>query len=548
MYNYSSNDQALLDQRVFQFRDQTRRFLAGDLSEEQFRPLRLMNGLYIQRHAPMLRVAIPYGELNSRQLRVLAAIAETYDRGFGHFTTRQNIQFNWLKLEQVPDILEKLATVQMHAIQTSGSCVRNITCDHLAGIEASEVEDPRPWCELVRQWATMHPEFQYLPRKFKIAFTGSATDRAATMVHDIGLRLIKNSSGDTGFEVYVGGGLGRTPIVAAKIKAFLPKSDLLAYLDAILRVYNLNGRRDNKYKSRIKILVKAIGLDVFRSQVELVFNNLDPASLLNQNTDISTVKGRFRSVFPFPVNMGADTVTAAEEESYSRWLERNTLTTKFSNYRSVYISLKNPDRAPGDLTSGEMQFIALLADRYSGGLVRTTHTQNLLLPLVHESDLVQLWKALTGANLSAANISTVQDIICCPGLDYCSLANTSSIPIALEIQNRFSDAAELQALGDIQIKISGCMNACGHHHIGHIGILGVDKRGEEWFQITLGGRADQSLKIGDRLGPAVGRNSIAGAVESIIRHYLRNRLDQGEHFLETLDRIGIDSFKEVVYA
>ncbi len=548
MYNYSSNDQALLDQRVFQFRDQTRRFLAGDLSEEQFRPLRLMNGLYIQRHAPMLRVAIPYGELNSRQLRVLAAIAETYDRGFGHFTTRQNIQFNWLKLEQVPDILEKLATVQMHAIQTSGSCVRNITCDHLAGIEASEVEDPRPWCELVRQWATMHPEFQYLPRKFKIAFTGSATDRAATMVHDIGLRLIKNSSGNTGFEVYVGGGLGRTPVVAGKIKAFLPKSDLLAYLEAVLRVYNLNGRRDNKYKSRIKILVRAIGLDVFRSQVELVFKNLNSASLLNQNTDISTVKGRFRSVFPFPVNLGADRVTAAEEESYSRWLKKNTLTTKFDSYRSVYISLKNPDRAPGDLTSGEMQFIALLADRYSGGLVRTTHTQNLLLPLVHESDLVQLWKALTEANLSAANIATVQDIICCPGLDYCSLANTSSIPIALEIQNRFSDADELQALGDIQIKISGCMNACGHHHIGHIGILGVDKRGEEWFQITLGGRADESLKIGDRIGPAVDRNSIAGAVESIIRHYLGNRLDQGEHFLETLDRIGIDPFKEVVYA
>jgi sulfite reductase (NADPH) hemoprotein beta-component len=368
------------------------------------------------------------------------------------------------------------------------------------------------------------------------------------MVHDIGLRLIKNSSGDTGFEVYVGGGLGRTPVVARKIKAFLPKSDLLVYLEAVLRVYNLNGRRDNKYKSRIKILVRAIGLDVFRSQVELVFNNLNSASLLNQNTDISTVKGRFRSVFPFPLNLGADTVSAAEQESYSRWLERNTLTTKFDSYRSVYISLKNPGRAPGDLTSGEMQFIALLADRYSGGLVRTTHTQNLLLPLVHESDLAQLWKALTEANLSAANIATVQDIICCPGLDYCSLANTSSIPIALEIQNRFSDAAELQALGDIQIKISGCMNACGHHHIGHIGILGVDKRGEEWFQITLGGRADESLKIGERLGRAVSRNSIAGAVESIIRHYLRNRLDQGEHFLETLDRIGIDSFKEVVYA
>ena len=547
MYNYSINDQQLLDQRVFQFRDQTRRFLAGELSEEQFRPLRLMNGLYIQRHAPMLRVAIPYGELSSRQLRGLASIAETYDRGFGHFTTRQNIQFNWLKLEQVPDILEELAGVQMHAIQTSGSCIRNITCDHLAGIDAAEVEDPRPWCELVRQWSTMHPEFQYLPRKFKIAFTGSSTDRAATMAHDIGLKLISNSAGETGFEVHVGGGLGRTPVVARKIKAFLPKSDLLTYLEAILRVYNLNGRRDNKYKSRIKILVKAIGLDAFRGQVELVFQNLNPNTLLNENIDISTVKSRFRSVFPLPVNLVSNKLSAEKHKTFSRWLENNTLATKFNSYRSVYISLKNPDRPPGDLTAGEMRFIAQLADKYSGSLIRTTHTQNLLLPLVHESDLVRLWQALTEANLSIANIGTVQDVICCPGLDFCSLANTTSIPIAQEIQNRFRDPDELRALGDIQIKISGCMNACGHHHIGHIGILGVDKRGEEWFQITLGGRADRSLKIGERLGPAVDRNSIASAVESIVRHYLRSRIDQGEHFLGTLNRIGIDSFKEVVY-
>ena len=547
MYNYSTYDQQQVDQRVFQFRDQTRRFLAGELSDEQFRPLRLMNGLYIQRHAPMLRVAIPYGELNTRQLRALATISETYDRGFGHFTTRQNIQFNWLKLEQVPDILEDLAKVQMHAIQTSGNCIRNITCDHLAGIDPTEVEDPRPWCELVRQWATMHPEFQYLPRKFKIAFTGSSTDRAAIMAHDIGLRLIRNDEGETGFEVLVGGGLGRTPVAARIINSFLPKSDLLAYLEAILRVYNLNGRRDNKYKARIKILVKAVGLDVFRSQVELVFNNLDSTSLLNKTADISTIKDRFRSVFPLPINLGVDKLEAAVHQTYSRWLDKNTLATKFGNYRSVYISLKHPDRPPGDLTAGEMRFIAQLADRYSGGLIRTTHTQNLLLPLVHESDLVRVWRALTAAKLSIANIGTVQDIICCPGLDFCSLANTTSIPIAHEIQNRFSDADELHALGDIQIKISGCMNACGHHHIGHIGILGVDKRGEEWFQITLGGRADQHLKIGERLGPAVDRKSIARVVESIIRHYLRNRLDQGEHFLITLDRIGIESFKEVVY-
>jgi sulfite reductase (NADPH) hemoprotein beta-component len=435
----------------------------------------------------------------------------------------------------------------MHAIQTSGSCIRNITCDHLAGIEAEEVEDPRPWCELVRQWATVHPEFQYLPRKFKIAFSGSSTDRAATMAHDIGLRLVNNSAGETGFEVCVGGGLGRTPIVARKIKDFLPKSELLSYLEAVLRVYNLNGRRDNKYKSRIKILVKEIGLDAFSAQVELVYRNLDSNNLLNQNTDISTVKSRFRAVFPFPRNLGADLLATAEQETYSRWLEQNTLTTRFNNYRAVYISLKHPDRPPGDLTADEMRFMAELADSYSGGLIRTSHTQNLLLPLVHENDLVQLWTKLTEANLSIANIATVQDIICCPGLDFCSLANTTSIPIALEIQNRFSDPGELQSLGDIQIKISGCMNACGHHHIGHIGILGVDKRGEEWFQITLGGRADQSLKIGERIGPAVDRQSIAGAVESIIRHYLHYRLDPGEHFLAALERIGIDSFKEVVY-
>ncbi|MBT8434041.1 MAG: nitrite/sulfite reductase [Gammaproteobacteria bacterium] len=547
MYNYSINDQQQVDQRVLQFRDQTRRFLAGELSEEQFRPLRLMNGLYIQRHAPMLRVAIPYGELSARQLRGLASIAETYDRGFGHFTTRQNIQFNWLKLEQVPDILEDLALVQMHAMQTSGSCVRNITCDHLAGIDASEIEDPRPWCELVRQWATLHPEFQYLPRKFKIAFTGSSSDRAATMAHDIGLRLISNSAGETGFEVLVGGGLGRTPVTAKTINSFLPKSDLLAYLEAILRVYNLNGRRDNKYKARIKILVKAVGLDVFKSQVELVFKNLDSTSLSNKTADISTIKDRFRSVFPLPMNLGAEKLEPTVHQTYSRWLDNNVLATKFASYRSVYISLKHPDRPPGDLTAGEMRFCAQLADRYSGGLIRTTHTQNLLLPLVHESDLVRVWRALMAANLSHANIGTVQDIICCPGLDFCSLANTTSIPIAQEIQNRFRDPDELHALGDIQIKISGCMNACGHHHIGHIGILGVDKRGAEWFQITLGGRADQKLRIGERLGPAVDRNCIAGTVEAIIRHYLRNRLDRDEHFLATLERIGIDSFREVVY-
>ena len=547
MYNYSNIDQELVNSRVLEFRDQTHRFLAGKLSEDQFRPLRLMNGLYIQRHAPMLRIAIPYGELSSEQLRMLASIAESHDKGYGHITTRQNIQFNWLQLGQVPEILEKLASVQMHAIQTSGSCIRNITCDHLAGIDANEVEDPRPWCELVRQWATLHPEFLYLPRKFKIAFTGTTTDRAAILAHDIGLRLLKNEAGETGFEVHVGGGLGRTPVVASMMKSFLPKSQLLTYLEAILRVYNLNGRRDNKYKSRIKILVRSIGIEIFRSDVEDVFQNLNTETLTHKTIDISTIKNRFQPLIPAPKKLNGHRLDCGQDENYTRWLDKNTITTKFSDYRSVYISLKHPDRAPGDITAAEMRCVAKIADQYSAGLIRTTHTQNLLLPLVQKSNLFDLWQALSNTTLCAANIDTVQDIICCPGLEYCSLANTTSIPIAHEIQNRFRDPDELQALGNIQIKISGCMNACGHHHIGHIGILGVDKKGQEWFQITLGGRSDQSLKIGERLGPAVDRGSIVDTVELIIRHYLRNRLDHQEHFLTTLERIGINSFKQVIY-
>ena len=547
MYNYSNLDQELVDKRVIQFRDQTRRFLTGELSEEQFRPLRLMNGLYIQRYAPMLRISIPYGELSSSQLRMLADIAESYDRGFGHITTRQNIQFNWLKLEQVPDILEKLAEVQMHAIQTSGNCIRNITCDHLAGIDLHEVEDPRPWCELVRQWATLHPEFLYLPRKFKIAFTGSSTDRAAILAHDIGLRLLRNKKGEIGFEVYVGGGQGRTPIVGSLLEPFLPESDLLPYLESILRVYNLKGRRDNKYKARIKILVKSIGIEVFKSEVDHVFKNLNTDLLGHKTADLSTIKSRFKPVLPDSIKLNGHSLESDQHENYARWLKKNTLSTKFRDYKSIYLSLKHPDRAPGDITAAEMRIVAKLADKYSEGLIRTTHTQNLLLPLVHRSNLVQVWKALSNTNMSVANINTVQDIICCPGIEYCSLANTTSIPIAHEIQSRFMDPVELQALGDIQIKISGCVNACGHHHIGHIGILGVDKKGQEWFQITLGGRADQSLKIGERLGPAVDRDSIADTVEVIIRHYLGKRLDQHEHFLTTLDRIGIDSFRQAVY-
>jgi len=547
MYQYSRTDQQQVDQRVIQFRDQTDRYLKGDLSEDQFRPLRLMNGLYIQRYAPMLRVAIPYGELNSRQLRMLAAVARKYDRGYGHITTRQNIQFNWLKLEQVPDLLEDLATVQMHAIQTSGNCIRNITSDHLAGIDATEVEDPRPWCEIIRQWATLHPEFLYLPRKFKIAVTGSVTDRAAILAHDIGLRLVHNDQQETGFQVFAGGGLGRTPVVGKRILDFLPQRHLLSYLEAILRVYNLNGRRDNKYKARIKILVNSMGVDAFRSAVNERFQEIKDGDLTLTESRIAEIKTRFTSpqsrAIPATRQIHDSDSGHTRIDEFENWKQQNTIASRHSGLRSVFISLKKQNVAPGDLTADEMDAIAGLADRYSSGIIRTTHRQNLLLPLVHTGNLYSLWHDLTQSGQSDSNIDTVQDIICCPGLDFCGLANTTSIPIALEIRERFTDPQELKSLGDIQIKISGCMNACGHHHIGHIGILGVDKKGEQWFQITLGGRADQNLRIGQRLGPAVDRNRIAEAVELIIRKYLKLRSGPGETFLDTLDRVGLAPFR-----
>ena len=551
MYQYSQTDQQQVDQRVIQFRDQTDRYLKGDLSEEQFRPLRLMNGLYIQRYAPMLRIAIPYGELNSRQLRMLATVARKYDRGYGHITTRQNIQFNWLKLEQVPDLLDDLSTVQMHAIQTSGNCIRNITSDHLAGIDATEVEDPRPWCEIIRQWATLHPEFLYLPRKFKIAVTGSVTDRAAILAHDIGLRLVRNDQQETGFQVFVGGGLGRTPVVGKLIREFLPRHHLLSYLEAILRVYNLNGRRDNKYKARIKILVNSMGIDTFRSAVNDRFQEIKDGELTLTDSRVTEIKSRFTSpqsrAIPATRQIHDGNSRHVRTGEFENWKQQNTLASRHVGLRSVFISLKKQNVAPGDLTADEMDVIAGLADRYSSGIIRTTHRQNLLLPLVHTGNLYSLWNDLRESGQSDTNIDTVQDIICCPGLDFCSLANTTSIPIALEIRERFTDPQELKSLGDIQIKISGCMNACGHHHIGHIGILGVDKKGQQWFQITLGGRADQNLKLGERLGPAVDRNRIAEAVELIIRQYLKLRSGPGETFLDTLDRVGLNPFKETVY-
>ena len=547
MYRYDEHDQRLVDERVVEFRQQTRRFLDGDLSEDQFRPLRLMNGLYVEKHAPMLRIAIPYGELSARQLRRLAHIARTYDRGYGHFTTRQNIQFNWPELDKAPEILEQLAEVQMHAIQSSGNCIRNTTTDHLAGLTADEIEDPRPYCELIRQWSTLHPEFSFLPRKFKIAVTGAARDRAASQVHDIGLHLVRNAAGEVGFQVYVGGGQGRTPVIGVVIRDFLPKADLLTYFEAILRVYNLLGRRDNIYKARIKILVRSLGIRRFRELVEAEWEQLRDTSLQLHPREIERMVEHFREP-PFVKGLGDATadLELTRDPAFHHWLRQNTLRHRQPGYRAVYLSLKAPELPPGDITADQLDRVADLAERYSFGEARTTHTQNLLLPHVLEADLYALWQALRPAGLDTANIGTVTDIICCPGGDYCSLANATAIPIALEINQRFADLDRLYRIGDVQIKISGCMNACGHHHVGHIGVLGVDKKGEEWYQLTLGGSATEDARLGERLGPAFARAEVADAVQRIVETYVALRRDD-ESFLQTLDRAGLEPFKRGAY-
>ncbi|RFA28277.1 sulfite reductase [Alkalilimnicola ehrlichii] len=550
MYIYDQYDQALVDQRVAQFRDQTRRFLAGELSEEEFRPLRLMNGLYIQRWAPMLRVSIPYGLLSSEQLRRLARIARTYDKGYGHFTTRQNIQYNWPALEKVPDILAELAEVQMHAIQTSGNCIRNISSDHLAGVADDEIEDPRPYCEIIRQWATLHPEFSYLPRKFKIAVSGSQKDRAATQVHDIGLQLVRNEQGEVGFEVLVGGGLGRTPIIGAVIRKFLPKRHLLSYLEAILRVYNLYGRRDNLYKSRIKILVKSLGPEIFAKQVEQEWEYLrDDAALTLENADIERMQ-QFFTLPDYDANAADDTrheQQREEDPNFARWLAHNVLPHKQRGYRAVFVSLKAPGRAPGDMTDEQMEAVAELADRFSFGEARVSHTQNLVLADVRQADLYELWQALKAQGLATPNIGTVTDMICCPGLDFCSLANAGSIGIAEQINEKFDDLDYLYDLGPVRINMSGCMNACGHHHVAHIGILGVDKKGVEYYQITLGGTSGNDAALGDRVGPAVGKDEVADIIGRILKVYAEHR-EEGEPFLDTYRRIGLTPFKERIYA
>jgi sulfite reductase (NADPH) hemoprotein beta-component len=545
MYRYDEIDTTIVAERVAQFRDQTRRFLAGELPEDEFRPLRLRNGLYIQKHAPMLRIAVPYGLLSTRQLRMLAHLARRYDRNYGHFTTRQNLQYNWPKLEDVPDMLADLASVEMHAIQTSGNCIRNTTADHFAGIAPDEIEDPRPYCEIIRQWSTLHPEFNYLPRKFKIAVTGSPADRAASEVHDIGLHMKHGPAGEVGFEVLVGGGLGRTPIIGKTIREFLPREHLLSYLEAILRVYNQEGRRDNMYKARIKILVKAKGVEEFRALVEEEWEKIRDSALKLELAEIERVRAFFR---PPPYEKLTDIdATAGQSPEFQAWYRYNTRPHKVPGYRAVIVSLKAHGEAPGDITDQQMDAVADLADRVSSGELRATHDQNLVLGEVRQIDLMETWQVLKGLNLATPNIGTLTDMICCPGLDFCSLANAGSIDVAKQIHNHFSDFDYLYDLGHIEIKMSGCMNACGHHHVGHIGILGVDKHGEEWYQITLGGSASGISALGKVIGPSVAKSAVAETIARILDVYVEKR-EAGEEFLETVRRIGIDPFGERVYA
>ncbi len=546
MYQYDQIDQALVDQRVAQYRDQTRRYLAGQLSEDDFRSLRLRNGLYIQKHAPMLRISVPYGLLRPDQLRMLARIAREYDKGYGHFSTRQNMQFNWPKLEQVPDILALLATVQLHGIQTSGNCIRNVTSDHLAGVAADELEDPRPWCEYVRQWATLHPEFSYLPRKFKIAVTGSPADRAASRVHDVGLHLVKNEQGEVGFEVLVGGGLGRAPMIGHVIREFLPKKDLLAYLEAILRVYNLEGRRDNIHKARIKILVKAIGPQKFRELVEEEFAAAKDTAPVFDAAEFERIKSFFAPK-DYESLRDQDVVSGKPQE-FRNWYQYNTRKHKVAGYRAVFLSLKSPKRPPGDITADELDRVADLAEKYSLGEIRSTHDQNVLFAHVKQSDLFALWQELKLLDLATANIGTLTDMICCPGGDFCALANARSIPLAEQINERFDSLDYLYDLGEIQLKMSGCMNGCGHHSVGHIGVLGVDKNGEEWYQITLGGSTGgHDASLGQVIGPSVAHDDVAETIERIINVYVEHRQEE-ERFLDTFRRIGVAPFKAKVYA
>jgi len=550
MYVYDQHDKGILNQRVAQFKGQTERYLAGQLKEEEFLPLRLQNGLYVQRLAPMLRVNVPYGMLNSQQLRKLAHIARHYDKGYCHVSTRQNIQFNWPDLAEVPDILAELAEVEMHATQSSGNCIRNTTSDQFAGIAPDEVIDPRPYCEIIRQWSSFHPEFAFLPRKFKIAVTGSEADRAAIRVHDIGLHVVEQN-GEVGFKVFVGGGLGRTPVIGQVIREFLPEKDLLSYLEAILRVYNLFGNRANKYKARIKILVRALGVEEFTQRVEAEWQ-----ALAEQYTPLSKAEiERTQQFFTAPPYRTIDESTieqdlaklAQENKAFSRWLERNVRNHKVLGYRAITLSLKPVGVAPGDITDQQLEAIADLADQYSFGEVRTTHEQNIVLADVELAELFNVWQSLKQAGFATPNIGTLTDMICCPGGDYCSLANAKSIPIAEDIQRQFDDLDYLYDLGPIDLNISGCMNACGHHHVGNIGILGVDKKGQEFYQVQLGGDAGNYTRLGSVLGPAFSQEDVPRVIKDILHTYVALRQDQ-EPFIDTFERVGIAPFKERVYA
>lgn len=551
MYQYDKIDQQIVNERVEQFRGQVSRYFAGEITEAQFLPLRLQNGIYIERLSPLLRIAVPYGTLSSKQLRKLAQVSRDYDKGYGHISTRQNIQLHWPQLKQAPDILAELATVQMHAIQTSGSCIRGITSDQFAGAAADEIEDPRTWAEIIRQWSSLHPEFAFLPRKFKIAVCASKEDRAAILVHDIGVELIENDEGETGFRIYVGGGLGRSPYIGSAIADFLPKKHLLTYLDAIMRVYNQFGRRDNKYKARVKILVKAMGVDAFREAVESEWAALKdgPSTLIEEEVE------RVRAFFKSP---DYETIDDAEAEAklqaqadanpeFANWLKRNTRAHQAPGYKIITLSFKMTGYSPGDITAEQMEAVADLAENFSFGEARTTHEQNLTLNYVKKSDLLTVWETAKQYGMATPTVGYLTDVICCPGGDFCALANAKSIPVAEAVQRHFDDLDYIYDLGEIDLNISGCMNACGHHHVGHIGIIGVDKKGEEFYQIQLGGNQNKEASLGKILGPSFAAAEVPDVLKTILNTYVESRIE-GESFLETYNRIGIKPFKERVYA
>ncbi|MBP0437392.1 nitrite/sulfite reductase [Tianweitania sediminis] len=549
MYRYDEFDHAFVDARVSEFSDQVARRLSGEITEDAFKPLRLMNGVYLQLHAYMLRIAIPYGTLSSKQMRMLAHIARTYDKGYGHFTTRQNIQFNWPALSDIPAVLRDLASVEMHAIQTSGNCIRNVTADHFAGAAADEVADPRPYAEILRQWSSVHPEFSFLPRKFKIAVTGAERDRAAIQVHDIGLHLKKNAAGELGFAVYVGGGQGRTPMIAKKIRDFLPEKDLLSYTTAVMRVYNLHGRRDNKYKARIKILVHETGTEELTRQIEAEFAHLVDTELKLPDTDIRAIERYFAPPVLVERPDGEAILKQAQLDSrgFAEWLKQNVVTHRHPDYAAVTISLKGVGEIPGDATDVQMDAVADIAERYGFDELRVSHEQNLILPHVARADLKAVYDALVETGLATANSNLISDIIACPGLDFCALANARSIPVAQDISRRFASLERQREIGELKLKISGCINACGHHHVGHIGILGVEKKGAELYQITLGGSGDEHTSIGEIVGRGFAPEEVTDAVETVVETYLGLRSSPSERFIDAYRRVGAAPFKEALY-